>query len=520
MKKYIISIATVAMLTLAGACDKFLDELPDSRLDLDTDEKITRFLTSGYSPNLLVLATEMMSDNVDNRGAALSSYAIYQDEYYAWKDAATGSGNESLETAWAGHYKAIATANQALEAIEKLGNPERLNPQRGEALMIRAFHHFWLVNVFGKHYSTATGESDPGVVYMEKPETTVHPYYERASVAEVYRRIERDLEAALLLIDDNIYEAPKYHFNRKAAYAFAARFYLFCRKYDRVLACAHEVLGENPTGMLRDVSGFTRLQANYLIRAEEYVKPEHNANLLLMPIITALPRILGGGYSTGKRYMHDDYLSGTETLQRQGPWGSTTVMYLTMSYTNSGYPYTTVAKLPNLTEVTDPVTGNTIYRTSFTALHADETLLCRAEACILLGQYDRAAADLDLWASRHVSTYTTPLTRERINTFYADMDYYQPNLPTPKKELHPEVPIVSDEQENFLQCLLHIRRIETIFEGLRWFDIKRYGIVIYRRYLDANNEVTVTDELTLDDPRRAVQLPASVISAGLTPNPR
>lgn len=35
-----------------------------------------------------------------------------------------------------------------------------------------------------------------------------------------------------------------------------------------------------------------------------------------------------------------------------------------------------------------------------------------------------------------------------------------------------------------------------------------------------NNEITVNDELKADDSRRAIQLPQSVITAGLEANPR
>ena len=52
-------------------------------------------------------------------------------------------------------------------------------------------------------------------------------------------------------------------------------------------------------------------------------------------------------------------------------------------------------------------------------------------------------------------------------------------------------------------------------------DVKCYGITIYRRDFDANDKfVTVTDSMPAGDPRRAIQLPQDVISAGLTPNPR
>jgi hypothetical protein len=59
--------------------------------------------------------------------------------------------------------------------------------------------------------------------------------------------------------------------------------------------------------------------------------------------------------------------------------------------------------------------------------------------------------------------------------------------------------------------------------GMRWFDIKRYGIEIHRRVVVPSgqvSEITIKDELKVDDPRRAIQLPQDVITAGLTPNDR
>ena len=39
--------------------------------------------------------------------------------------------------------------------------------------------------------------------------------------------------------------------------------------------------------------------------------------------------------------------------------------------------------------------------------------------------------------------------------------------------------------------------------------------------IDSNNKLEkVTDTLTVEDPRRAIQLPQDVITAGLEPNPR
>lgn len=50
---------------------------------------------------------------------------------------------------------------------------------------------------------------------------------------------------------------------------------------------------------------------------------------------------------------------------------------------------------------------------------------------------------------------------------------------TIKKKINPQGFTIPDsDTENLIQCLLHMRRIITVHEGLRWNDIKRYGIEI------------------------------------------
>jgi hypothetical protein len=72
-----------------------------------------------------------------------------------------------------------------------------------------------------------------------------------------------------------------------------------------------------------------------------------------------------------------------------------------------------------------------------------------------------------------------------------------------------------------LQAVLTFRRTETMHLGLRWFDIKRYGIEIPRRVMNADGvPAEQVDFLTKDDLRRALQLPNKVLEAGLERNPR
>ena len=75
---------------------------------------------------------------------------------------------------------------------------------------------------------------------------------------------------------------------------------------------------------------------------------------------------------------------------------------------------------------------------------------------------------------------------------------------------------VNDNIEPLLQCVLHYRRIELIHTGMRWFDLKRYGIEISH----AIGKEPRIETLTKLDPRRALQIPNEVIAAGIEPNNR
>ena len=195
-------------------------------------------------------------------------------------------------------------------------------------------------------------------------------------------------------------------------------------------------------------------------------------------------------------------------------------------YTASNLDFVMLPRIPYLFEYTDPVAKTGYHRTNLTVLTADEALLNRAEANILLGNYDKALADINIWTANtlNASKATTVLTQKIIEDWANGLDYYTSLKPTPKKHLNPLMIDVEEGTtlEAFLHAILYIRRIEFLHMGMRWFDVKRYGIEITRRTLSTTliDPVSENDVLTLDDERRAIQIPSDVISAGLAPNPR
>ena len=515
MKTKINHILPVLLLTAASglttvSCNDFLDKTPDNRTELNTDQKIAKLLVSAYpdvSPNELF---ELYSDNSDDSGPTYGYYQLSEKECYNWEDTKE-EYQDTPNSLWGGYYGAISAANMALKAIEEKGNPASLTPQRGEALVCRAYCHFMLATIFCNAYDTHASES-LGIPYMEDVETTVSPRYERGTLEEVYRKVERDLLEGVELISDDGYSVPKYHFTRKAAYAFAARFYLYYMKpdfsnCDRVIDFATRVLGSNPDDLLRDWEALSNLSVNGNVQADAYIASSNEANLLISSTVSNWGA-LGSDYLVGPRYFHNQTLATSETCLSAGLWGSSDYLYLK--------PFSTTGFVASILRKSGLYDGGYLYYMPV-LFSTDETLLCRAEAYALKKMYPQSAADITSW-QRAYTRNKSALTPDQINAYYDKMNFYTPfTQQTPKKQLAPDFTIEEGMQENILHCILHIRRVTTLHEGMRWPDIKRYGIMIYRRNMATQR---VTDEMPPNDLRRAIQIPRNVIVAGMQPNPR
>lgn len=513
--RYLIYIVLLSFVTLNFlSCDNFLDEMPDNRTELDSPEKIRKLLLSAYPNASVWFLAELSSDNVDEIEGNYNSWDSDSEKGFNWMNM-QGISQDSPQWVWDAHYNAIASSNQVLKSIEEMGNEDgALNPHKGEALITRAYSHFVLANIFCKHYSELTSSTDLGLPYMEAPEVTVAPKYERGTVAELYEKINQDIEEGLLLIDDNLYDVPKYHFNKKAAYAFAARFNLYYRKYDKVIEYANFVLGNNPELQLRDWAT-QGAETNTQAASDLFVNVSEKANLKLSSVMSWWPYI-HLTYGLEEKFVHSTSISDSETLSSAGPWGSN---YNFRKISNG--PVAACLKFIGYFYYSDPVaqTGQVyMVQSEFTT---EETLLCRAEAYIMKGSnyYADAVKDINSFLSAFIANSAT-VTQSQIINFYKSTKYYTPEKPTVKKELNPDFAFADDDQLNLIHGILHLRRILTLHEGLRWYDIKRYGIEIERRVIK-NKVISATGKkLSKDDPRRALQIPEAVISAGFEANPR
>lgn len=580
MKLRYLIMAGVALLGLSS-CSDFLDKPSDTRVTLTNTEQLRMLMTSAYPSYNYASICELSTDNfIDNNSPSIdgvrynfNAYNRNDDEAFAWEDIRSVSDSDSPSELWEGYYNSIATCNAVLEKVEEFEkngeNSAKLQAVKGEALVTRAYSHFMLANIFCMPYRGPELSNDPqtmpGIPYITKPETTVKPHYERGTLAETYDKIQADLEAGLPLIDDAIYEIPKYHFNKQAAYTFASRFYLFKRDYPKVLECANTVFGgadADPMPYMTDIWAQTNL--NYAHEYNRYyVNSIHPRNFLLISTYSSWQRHLSYHY----RYtVNRNGMRGS--VQGPGPtWEKCRYQITSLGWTFSLHPCFMAmwssggqeygvwwaGTAGEQFEITDKIAGIGYAHQVLAEFTGEEALLNRAEAKLFLGDIDGSLADLGVWEAAHRNCpnvesdgrmdpwskeivwnfYTKaetkylrnidPSRREILGTKLNDSIYFEIAKPIHIDEVYPIAQYHNSPEINpYLQCIQHFRRIEFFLRGIRWFDIKRLGLS-YNHVIGKDARVeTLNAQVSrgILDRRLAFQIPNEIIAAGINPNER
>ncbi|MDP4852601.1 MAG: RagB/SusD family nutrient uptake outer membrane protein, partial [Saprospiraceae bacterium] len=118
------------------------------------------------------------------------------------------------------YYRLIGNANVAIANIDNaIGTPAEKNQIKGEALAIRAFSYFNLVQYYGKRYDASKKpNSTLGVSLVLEP---TKEGIARSSVEDCYAQINKDLDEAGKLLTSA--RAAKSHFNKNVVRGIQAR---------------------------------------------------------------------------------------------------------------------------------------------------------------------------------------------------------------------------------------------------------------------------------------------------------
>lgn len=549
-----IKLAILPFGLVAGlaSCSDFLDKEPDERVTINTEDQVLSLLTGSYPTGNYGPICELSSDNlVDNNAPHydeeskktvyynLVAYDRRDEEIFRFEPVKSNEAQDSPTYIWQSYYQSIASVNEALQSIDRIVAAnggvmtEKLKAARAEALLIRAYSHFILVNVFSQAYKDPTAsKQDIGIPYMTKPEDKVHVDYDRGNVADVYEKIEKDLEEGLKDVTDAYYQKPKWHFNVNAAHAFAARFYLYKRDYNKVIEHANAVLGTDRSqlpSMLMKYDGFSKCvsSSDY---ANVWQNPQEPNNLMLLSTMSLAARHLSGGV----RFAVSS-TSASQVILRTGPTWNWTILPCAMVsglFVNGDQDYGLIqGKIIERFEYSDKVSGTGyphVIRREFTC---NQLLLDRIEAELLSpDKRDIPGAVADLIAyeeSRQTlseddkkyyanNNGLRSLTEKEILSYYKYRDGRKTQNPGVyenwdfTQNMSAEF-VVPQDVVIYMNCMIDFRRYESLFDGYRFFDLKRFGLEYSHIY--GKNETEY--KMVWNDPRRAIEVPQKTLSAGL-----
>lgn len=450
-----------------SSCEKFLDAPYDNRVELESLDDLNALLVNAY-PVRADVFTDILSDNFHHYASTMqASNAATYVPIYLWKD----DYSESIPTAtptyaYSHYYKKIYEANSIIEKLNEMSNTSlRAKAIMGEALILRAYSYFSLVNLFSLHYNEATNSTNLGVPLIVEVPKDNRSLFNRATVKEVYDQVDKDLQDGLGLMESAVGELPRtpYRFSLASVYAFMSRVNLYKGKWDDVIFYANKVVSEKGIlvrKMSEDLIRKNTTSESYF--AQEIMNPTLHPNLLLVNQ-TSVFLCRPFGYRLGGFYLSHDILYNTPATdyRRQHFISGGTVIdsvSLVVKYANQ----------PN-----NPNAGASRYD----MITMEEVLLNRAEAYLKVATPDipKAMADLEV------------IRKERFSA----INY----VPIP----------VPSTVSTAIDRVISERKLELIGQGFRWFDIKRLGIQIEHRLV--RTSATPDEVLVPNDKRTAIQIP-------------
>ena len=351
------------------------------------------------------------------------------------------SSNGYVSQIWGGNYGAIGMANrviQAAQSIESSEDQDEYDNILGQAHAIRAYAHFQILTFFSSDY---TDDSALAGLLITSPAEDIFEARARSTNGEFYTAINADLEMAESLI--NASEGVTF---MGADFVTALRARIAAYRGDYAMADTYAA------SLLVDYPIATKAQYTAMFEDTDFTE-----------VIFSLERSIGDSYDG----------QGTEG----GGWAGS--LFAFIDATASGGPFMEMSRaVYNILAGTDDVrlsrnlnedesTIDPTYATNDNYLNDDvllvfkypggtqpllndlkvfrasEMLLIRAEAAADAGEYDDAAAFLN------------QLRDARYGSAQSEYSF-------------------TTEQGAF-GAILDERRLEFLFEGHRWVDLKRLG---------------------------------------------
>lgn len=272
MKKLLFLLISLIAL---GSCKKdYFDVNPTSQLDESSLFTTTSNASTVMNGVYRYLYSRFDNQNTPGQGGVMLMLDFMGEDVHQgnqnWYSPGAGTGgwvnhrsddNSYVAYPFRMYYRCIGNSNAIIDNIDKAtGVQADKNRLKGEALAMRAWSYFNLVQIYGKRYdSTGIPNSQPGV---SMPLTAADQKLPRSSVEQVYTQINKDLNDAAALFATA--SAPptsnvKSHLGLRATYALLARVALTQQNYNRAIQFAQQVISLGGSSLMTNAqyqSGF------------------------------------------------------------------------------------------------------------------------------------------------------------------------------------------------------------------------------------------------------------------------
>ncbi|HYG04700.1 MAG TPA: RagB/SusD family nutrient uptake outer membrane protein [Chryseosolibacter sp.] len=240
----------LVILFLCYGCEDFVDvNLPNTKI---TREAVFNDDATATAAVLGMYEIMLRGNGFASSGSPLSLSTItgvYSDEfdnYYAGNKAfaenTLTASDQTVLALWTSFYSTVYAANSVIEGLQSSSTitPALSKQLEGEARFVRAFCHFYLVNLFGK------------IPIVNSTDYRVNAKLARSDIKAVYQFITEDLASAELILSTTFVSAERARPTSWAAAALLARVYLFTGDWAKAEAYATKLIENTSVFSLTD----------------------------------------------------------------------------------------------------------------------------------------------------------------------------------------------------------------------------------------------------------------------------
>lgn len=358
---------------------------------------------------------------------------------------------------WACAYKRILMCNIIEEKVREFEDDKDGVKNRliGETKFIRALFYYYLMNLYGEPYQSEQ-QAKTGLAVPINKETGINTImYKRSTLEDVCSLIENDLKDAIVYLSKGEQKATIFRPRADVARLLLSRLYIYKKEWQKAIDICNELINITSSSITtRDI--LTKIGTTTGILSYRN------------------PAVL---YTYGAMTIDFSY-SATETSGR--------AFFITSNSLLSLYEAGDLRKAnffisqEGLSYLTNKITRSRTREAKNVSFRLDEAYYNRAEAYIELGEIQKGLDDLNF------------IRKDRF-------------------PLNANYRLMSSTQEDARQKMHDEKRREFCFEGLRWFDIRRWNLGVTHLYQDFGDpNIVTTYELKPGSPNYIMPLPLDV----------